>query len=794
MDSEPENPPLKGRPKGSKNKPKRGRPKKIKEPVSKVKKIKPPKISKSKLVSSDFDEEHSILLDSHLDDAKFTDVGYNTCTDKIINEEPIDPSYYYRGSKHVPVAGAEYEYTGDMVEELRKCKEDIIYFAENFFFIVALDRGKEKIELYEAQKRVLRSFVADRNVIVCSSRQIGKALGLDTPIRTTKGWSTMRDIKVGDLVFGSSGDQTTVTHVHDVMDNRPCYKVTTDSGEVIIADESHEWFTQHRTERQKAIAGSVKTTKQIFDTLKCSGSTEPAHRIPMSLDGVQQETVELPIDPYVLGLWLGDGSKEAGWVIVGDRDIDHISTKLRTNTQFDKITTRRYAYTTATYITITSSITPHSNSLHALLKASGLYKNKHIPEEYFTASRDQRLELLRGLMDSDGYVAKNGTAVFYSSDQTLYEDVFRLITELGYKTSTSSRLGRLNGVAKKMCYGVNFKPREAVVTIPFKLDRIKLQENTHDLLKRAQYHYIVDISPCGSVPVRCITVDAPDSLYLAGRTLIPTHNSTMLTVFSLWMVCFHDDYRAAIVANKETTAINIFKRIRMAYEQLPNYIKPGVKDYGKTGMTLGNDSSIVVSTTTATSIRGDSLNCVVGDSYIDVLDTCGMQINICIKHLCFEEITLNAKNYKILTKNGWSNFRGIKRSSTNKKIYTVETVNFNLKCTEDHLIFIDENNTKQVKDLRVGSSILCSNGLEEITRITGHGYTTEYVYDVLETEDHSFLANGINVHNCVLLDEAAHIECLHGNSTVNIKNKHTNEIRTVLIKELNQLLKLNQKV
>ena len=89
--------------------------------------------------------------------------------------------------------------------------------------------------------------------------------------------------------------------------------------------------------------------------------------------------------------------------------------------------------------------------------------------------------------------------------------------------------------------------------------------------------------------------------------------STLLTIFALWMVCFNEDYRIAIVANKETTAINIFKRVRMAYEQLPNYIKPGVKDYGKTGLTLGNDSSIIVSTTTATSIRGDSLNCVCLD-------------------------------------------------------------------------------------------------------------------------------------------------------------------------------------
>jgi hypothetical protein len=89
--------------------------------------------------------------------------------------------------------------------------------------------------------------------------------------------------------------------------------------------------------------------------------------------------------------------------------------------------------------------------------------------------------------------------------------------------------------------------------------------------------------------------------------------STLLTIFVLWSTCFNDDYRAAIVANKEATAVNIFKRIRLAYEQLPNYIKPGVKDYAKTGMTLGNDSSIIVSTTTATSIRGDTLNCICLD-------------------------------------------------------------------------------------------------------------------------------------------------------------------------------------
>lgn len=244
-----------GRPSGSKNKPKRGRPKGSKKKKPSVKKPK-----HEGVIRKQTEED---ILNTHLDESKLNETGFNISTDKIINQEPIDSSYYYRGSKNVPVAGAQYEFTADMIDELRKCKQDVVYFAENFFYIVNLDLGKQKIKLYDAQKNMLYNMVNNRFSVNLASRQSGK--------------------------------------------------------------------------------------------------------------------------------------------------------------------------------------------------------------------------------------------------------------------------------------------------------------------------------------------------------------STLLTIFVLWMACFNDDHRAAIVANKESTAINIFKRVRMAYEQLPNYIKPGVKDYGKTGMTLGNDSSILVSTTTATSIRGDSLSTLAID-------------------------------------------------------------------------------------------------------------------------------------------------------------------------------------
>lgn len=89
--------------------------------------------------------------------------------------------------------------------------------------------------------------------------------------------------------------------------------------------------------------------------------------------------------------------------------------------------------------------------------------------------------------------------------------------------------------------------------------------------------------------------------------------TTLMTIYALWLSCFEDDQRIMIVANREQTAINIYKRIRTAYEQLPNFLKPGVKEYGQTGVTFDNDSSIGVSTTTATAIRGESISALIID-------------------------------------------------------------------------------------------------------------------------------------------------------------------------------------
>ena len=89
--------------------------------------------------------------------------------------------------------------------------------------------------------------------------------------------------------------------------------------------------------------------------------------------------------------------------------------------------------------------------------------------------------------------------------------------------------------------------------------------------------------------------------------------STMMSIYILWQACFNSDQRILLVANKEATAIEIFQRVRMAYEELPNWLKPPVKEYAKTSMTLENGSRIGITTTTGTAARGQSVNCLVID-------------------------------------------------------------------------------------------------------------------------------------------------------------------------------------
>jgi len=514
----------------------------------------------------------------------------------------------YMGNANLPAPGSSYDYSNnpEWVAEIKKCKKSLLHFAENHFFIINIDDGRQKIELRKYQKRLLKTLKNNRFVVCLASRQIGKALALDTPVPVPTGWTTMGELKEGDLVYDIHGNECKVIKAHDILYDRECFKVVFDNGEEIIADGEHQWFTENRSERR--IGGSVKTTKEIFKTLYYGNKRqEPNHRIPRCLDGIKGKKHDLPIHPYILGLWLGDGTSKHGTITVGHRDFQETINNLKQIDQFDKFLIKQYN-TKNYFVTPTSNKDRPNHSLKALLRQNNLIDNKHIPFIYTIASREQRLELLKGLIDSDGYVNRAGTCQFYNTNKLLVKQVKELVESLGYKVTMNEYIPKLNGVECTPAACITFKPIEGVCKLSFKLSRIKFQEKNCNSKIRGQYHYIKDIIPIMSVPVRCITVDSKDSLFLVGKQYIPTHNSTVLTIYMLWVALFNEDQSILLAANKEESAKEVFKRVKLAYEMLPNYLKSPVVKYAETSMVFDNGSSISVTTTTSDTGRGRSVS------------------------------------------------------------------------------------------------------------------------------------------------------------------------------------------
>ena len=531
--------------------------------------------------------------------------------DNLQAEDILIDGNFFKGNENLLRGKAQLKWTPEMLEEIVICKKKVLHFAEEYFYIITED-GKEKINLYKYQKQLLKAFVNNRFNVVLSSRQSGKALCLNTPIPTPNGFVNMGNLKDGDNIYGLDGKVYTITKAHNVLYNRECYKVTFDNGEEIIADAEHLWYTQTKTDRKRKNnkEGNVKTTKDIFHTL-LTKDKEPNHRIPMCLNGIDYDKIELPIIPYVLGLWLGDGATDGSRITIGKRDINDAVKILENNEQF-KILKVQENKKGVFAINLTNE-KRKQDSLHTMLRLNNLLGNKHIPESYFLSSREQRIELLMGLMDSDGYITPKGHAYFYNTNLKLVKEVQKLITSLGYKTFYKEKIAKINGVECGLVGSVYFKPREMVVKLPFKADRLKNNLSKISDSNRNQFYYIKDIQKIESVPVRCITVDSPDSLYLCGNTLIPTHNTTTITIYALWMVCFQDDKRITIVANKEDTAKEIFARIKMSFEELPIWMKPSVKSWRKYGFELENGSKITVASTSSSSARGSTSNLLIID-------------------------------------------------------------------------------------------------------------------------------------------------------------------------------------
>jgi replicative DNA helicase len=356
----------------------------------------------------------------------------------------------------------------------------------------------------------LTSGLQPSNLIIVAARPgVGKALALDTPLPTPTGWTTMGDVAVGDQLIGADGRPTTVVAATEVMHGRPCYEVEFSDGTVIIADAQHQWLTETRASRKSAWSAargynryrtqrtfpSVKTTEEVLATLRCNGTERRLNHAVANTRPLDLPPRELPLPPYALGVWLGDGHSSAARITTADPEI--------------------VVYLEAEGVRV--------GTVQGILRSLGVLRNKHIPAMYLRASEAQRRSLLAGLLDTDGTVTSSGSVQFSVTSRRLAEDTRELIVSLGYRCGLARKRVRGRTADSSTAYTLTFSTVDDV----FHLERKRLLHKERKGPGRTGTRLITAVRPVPSVPVRCVEVERPDHLYLASRSMVPTHNSTL---------------------------------------------------------------------------------------------------------------------------------------------------------------------------------------------------------------------------------------------------------------------------
>jgi hypothetical protein len=333
-----------------------------------------------------------------------------------------------------------------------------------------------------------------------------KGLALDTPLPTPTGWTTMGAVQVGDQVFGSDGYPCTVT-AKSAVKNIGTYIVRFRDGASIVCDREHLWWVRSGTQRPHV--EQVLGIEEIAATSHMYGRCVN-HRVPVAA-ALQLPSVELPLSPYVLGCWLGDGSLHQGLITKGNEMFAQIEAE---GFEIEPLRPRHAGKAAPTRTVY---------GLRPLLRAAGVMHHKHVPDAYLRASFSQRLALVQGLMDSDGtWNTPRSRAVFNSTSKELAEGMFELLASLGQKPRMTWHTAKGFGLTVQAC-AVEWTPvGVAPFRTPHKAERVTVSERQE---LNAATRTITSVEPGPDVSTACIGVDSRNSTYLCGREMVPTHNT-----------------------------------------------------------------------------------------------------------------------------------------------------------------------------------------------------------------------------------------------------------------------------
>jgi len=403
-----------------------------------------------------------------------------------------------------------------------------------------------------------------------------EAQPLNAPVLTPGGWVKMGDLSVGDKVCGPDGTTRIVTHIND-CGKHACYRITLVDGTTVTASEGHIWPVLNRNNHRKAMIARTVDLYENFIYKSPGGQTQ--YRFETLDSGIvefDKQPDRLPLDPYIVGVLLGDGSvkqvpKYRPSFTSGDAEVaDHVEAVLPPDCtitaakdgksyRLGDIEGRRGRF----------KVSRASQRIMAAGIAGYGAEDKHIPNLYKYRSVEERTSLLQGLMDTDGS-ASGGTLTYHTCSRKLADDVRFLVQTLGGRASLNTKPDH-RGYRDMYCLHVVFGNG----VVPFRLSR---KVNAMKPRKQVWGRSIFNVEPIGEQDVRCITVDNPDGLYITENCIV-THNSAHYERPELIEAALGDNTEVQIDISSVNGLGNVFHRRRESGEVWypgKNDISPGV--------------------------------------------------------------------------------------------------------------------------------------------------------------------------------------------------------------------------
>ena len=431
--------------------------------------------------------------------------------------------------------------------------KDAADYAVNFIQALCHTKGTwagKPFELIDWQEQIIRDLFGTlkpngyrqfNTAYVEIPKKMGKQLALNTPIPTPDGFTTMGEIQIGDEVFDEKGQICRVVAKSPVDYEEQGYRITFRDGETIIAGARHQWCGELTYGKRKIV---TITTEELFNLKRPDGNDVIRFRIPVARAVDLPNSYELPISPYLMGYWLGNGNAVKPEITIQTCDLYEVLDRIWPDHRLGK----RWQNTGDSKVV-------RIPVLKKVLLES--FHDKVIPQIYLRASVEQRFELLQGLMDSDGCINdRKGQAVYCSTEKALAESVSELLWSLGIKNAitTAESTTRADwSKPSRECGRV--ATGETIYTVKFTafddlpiagLERKQKNAVPRNPKTRSHFRYIRSIEKVQNPGMQCIQVDSPSHMYLAGRSFVPTHNSELAAAVALLLTCGDGEERAEV--------------------------------------------------------------------------------------------------------------------------------------------------------------------------------------------------------------------------------------------------------